>query len=74
MFHVSLLKTCNATDLQEDQPISHDDAPEVEEPYYEVEKILRWRKVKIKKNYKTVFGAMAWVPGGGCYVDRIQSV
>ena len=27
---------------------SHDDTPEVEEPYYEVEKILRWRKVKIK--------------------------
>ena len=48
MFHVSLLKAWNTADLQEDQPISHDDAPEVEEPYYEVEEILRWRKVKIK--------------------------
>ena len=49
VFHVSLLKAWNAAALQEDQPISHDDAPEVEEPYYEVEKILRWRKVK-KRN------------------------
>ena len=48
MFHVSLLKNWNAADLQEDQPISHDDIPEVEEPYYEIERILRWRKVKIK--------------------------
>ena len=48
MFHVSLLKKWNTADLHEDQPISHDDAPEIEEPYYEVEKILRWRKVKIK--------------------------
>ena len=48
MFHVSLLKHWNAADLQEDQPISHDDIPEVEEPYYEIERILRRRKVKIK--------------------------
>ena len=26
-----------------------DDAPEVEEPYYEIERILRWRKVKRNK-------------------------
>ena len=53
MFHVSLLKKWNTADLQEDQPISQDDAPEVEEPYYEIEKILRWRKVKRKnKNVK----------------------
>ena len=55
VFHVSLLKTWNAAALQEDQPISHDDAPEVEEPYYKVEKILRWRRVrrrnKIVKQY-----------------------
>ena len=48
VFHVSLLKKWNTVNLQEDQPISHDDIPEVEEPYYEIEKILRWRKVKIK--------------------------
>ena len=34
--------------LQEDQPIPSD-VPEVEEPYYEIEKILRWRKVKRNK-------------------------
>ena len=46
MFHVSLLKRWNAAGLHEDQPISQEDALEVEEPYYEIEKILRWRKVK----------------------------
>ena len=49
MFHVSLLKRWNTANLQEDQPVSHDDVPEVEEPYYEIERILRWRKVKRKK-------------------------
>ena len=44
--HVSLLKRWNAADLQEDQPISQEDAPEIEEPYYEIESILRWWKVK----------------------------
>ena len=43
-----IIKKWNTVNLQEDQPISHDDIPEVEEPYYEIEKILRWRKVKIK--------------------------
>ena len=47
-FHVSLLKKYNTAELQEDQPVSQDDVPEVEEPYYEIEKILRWRKVKRK--------------------------
>ena len=46
VFHVSLLKRWNAAGLQEDQLISQEDAPEVEEPYYEIERILRWRKVK----------------------------
>ena len=27
-----------------------EDAPDVEEPYYEIERILRWRKVKRNKN------------------------
>ena len=53
VFHVSLLKKWNTADLHEDQPVSQDDVPEVEEPYYEIEKILRWRKVKRRnKNIK----------------------
>ena len=46
VFHVSLLKKYRAAELQEDQPVSHADVPEVEESYFEIEKILRWRKVK----------------------------
>ena len=45
---MSLLKQYRAAGLQEDQPVSQDDVPEVEEPYYEIEKILRWRRVKRK--------------------------
>ena len=48
VFHVSLLKKWNIASLQEDQPIPSD-VPEVEEPYYEIERILRWRKVKRNK-------------------------
>ena len=48
MFHVSLLKNWNTVNLQEDLPTPQDDVPDVEEPYYEIEKILRWRKVKRK--------------------------
>ena len=33
MFHVSLLRDGKAADVQEDRPISQDDAPEIEEPY-----------------------------------------
>ena len=46
MFHVSLLKRWSAAELQEDQLISQEDVPDVEEPYYEIERILRWCKVK----------------------------
>ena len=47
------LRDWKAADVQEDQPVSQDDAPEVEEPYWEIEKILRWRKAKrIKKIIK----------------------
>ena len=46
VFHLSLLKDWRTAYLQEDQPVPTDDAPEVEEPYYEIEKILRWRKIK----------------------------
>ena len=49
MFHVSLLKAWRAADVQEDQPDLPTDIPEIEEPYWEIEKILRWRKFKINK-------------------------
>ena len=52
VFHVSLLRDWKAADAQEDQPVSQEDASEVEEPYWEIEKILRWRKVK--KNKKRI--------------------
>ena len=42
------VKKYKAAELQEDQPVSQGDVLEVEEPYYEIEKILRWRKVKRK--------------------------
>ena len=45
---MSLLKNWNTVNLQEDLPTSQDDVPDVEEPYYEIEKILHWRKVKRK--------------------------
>ena len=48
VFHVSLLKNWKTASLQEDQPIPTD-VPEVEEPYFEVEKVLRWRKIKRNK-------------------------
>ena len=49
MFHVSLLKDWRTADLHEDQAVPADDVPDVEEPYYEIERILRWRKVKRNK-------------------------
>ena len=49
VFHVSLLRDWKAADVQEDQPVSQEDAPDVEEPYLEIEKILRWRKIKRNK-------------------------
>ena len=49
VFHVSLLRAWKAADVQEDQPVSQGDAPEVEEPYWEIERLLRWRKIKRNK-------------------------
>ena len=49
VFHVSLLRTWRTADVQEDRPVSQQDAPEIEEPYWEIEKILWWRKVKTNK-------------------------
>ena len=56
VFHVSLLKQWNSVNLQEDQPVSHDDVPEVEEPFYEIERILPVgvrlkEKIKLLKQY-----------------------
>ena len=42
VFHFFLLRDWKAADVQEDQPVSQEDAPEVEEPYWEIEKILGW--------------------------------
>ena len=49
VFHVSLLKDWRTASLWEDQPITTD-VPDVEEPYYEIERILRW--IKVKRNKK----------------------
>ena len=46
VFDISLLKDWRTADLQEDQPAPTDDVPDVEEPYYDIERILRRRKVK----------------------------
>ena len=49
VFHVSLLRDWKVADVQEDRLVSQDDAPEIEEPYWEIQKILQWRKKKKKK-------------------------
>ena len=49
VFHVALLKSWNTANLHDDQPVTTNDVPEVEEPYYEIERILRWQKVKRNK-------------------------
>ena len=49
VFHVSLLREWKAVDVQEDRPVSQDDMPEIEEPYWEIERLLRWRKIKRNK-------------------------
>ena len=54
VFHVSLLRDWKAADVQEDQPISREDALDIEEPYWEIEKILRWQK--IRRNKKIIKG------------------
>ena len=48
VFHVSLLKDWKSATVQEDLAVSQNDAPEIEEPFWEIEKILRWRKIKRK--------------------------
>ena len=46
VFHILLLKDWKTTNLQEDQPIPTNDVPDEEEPYYDIQRILRWCKVK----------------------------
>ena len=46
VFHISLLKRWNTASLQEEEETPVDEDLEIEEPYYEIEKILRWTKVK----------------------------
>ena len=46
VFHISLVKQWNTTSLQEEEEAPADEDLEIEEPYYEIEKILRWRKIK----------------------------
>ena len=46
MFHISLLKRWNTGSLQQEEEVPKDNDLEAEEPYYEIENILRWRKVK----------------------------
>ena len=48
VFHVSLLRDWKSATVHEDCAVSQHDALEIEEPYWEVEHILRWRKVKRK--------------------------
>ena len=49
VFHVSLLRDWKAANVQQDQLVSQEDVPDTEEPYWEIEKILRWRKIKRNK-------------------------
>ena len=45
VFYISLIKRWNVVDLREEEEFPIEEL-EVEEPYYEIEKLLRWRKVK----------------------------
>ena len=48
VFHIFLLKDWRTTNLQQDHPASTDDELKVEEPYYEIGKIL-WRKCSTRE-------------------------
>ena len=70
VFHISLLKKWNAIDLQEEEEFPIEEL-EIEEPYYEIEKLLRWKKVKrnrqLKKEYSVLWKVYPieeaqWVP------------
>ena len=66
VFHVSFLEDWKTADLQEDQAVPTDDVPDVEEPYYEIERILRWRKIKRnKKSIKRIFSVVEGISSRG---------
>ena len=54
VFHIPLLKKWNAVDLQEEEEIPVEE-PEIEEPYYQIEKLLRWRRIKRGRRTKTEY-------------------
>ena len=64
MFQVSLLKGWSTANLQEDLTATTNDNTDIEEPYYEIEKILHRRKVKrnkkISKNILFYGGDTQW--------------
>ena len=57
VFHISLLMKWNAADLQAEKYVPSQELEE-EEPYYEIEELLLWRRVKqgrrIKKEYSVL--------------------
>ena len=58
VFHIRLLQKWNVAGLQEEEDIPTEEL-EVEEPYYEIEKLLRCKKVKRGlTNQKGMFSIM----------------
>ena len=70
VFHVSLLKDWRTADLHEDQAVPADEVPDVEEPYYKIERILRWRKEKRNKNILKEY-LVLW---NGCPIEEASWV
>ena len=54
VFHIPLLKKWNAVDLQEEEEVPVEE-PEVGKPYYQIKKLLRWRRVKRGRRTKTEY-------------------
>ena len=57
VFHIALFKKWNAIDLQEEEEYPFEE-PEVEEPFYEIEKLLRWKRIKRGRRTKTEYLAL----------------
>ena len=49
------LENCRST---KNQPVPTDDVPEVEEPYYAIEKLLRWCKVKRGRKFSKEYSVL----------------
>ena len=54
VFHISVLKKWNAIDLQEEEE-SPVEEPEVQEPFYEIEKLVQWRIIKRGRQMETEY-------------------